>query len=35
MLDVRVKDTVSLVIVRDGLEMTVSTEITEDSLTAY
>ena len=35
MLDVRVGDTVSLVIVRDGAEMTVSTTITEESLTAY
>ncbi len=35
MLDVRVGDTVSLVIVRDGTEMTVSTAITEDSLSAY
>ena len=35
MLDVRVGDTVSLVIVRDGEKMTVSTTITEDSLTAY
>ncbi len=35
MLDVRVGDTVSLVIVRDGAEMTVSTTITEDSLSAY
>ena len=35
MLDVRVGDTVSLVIVRDGAEMTVSTTITEESLMAY
>ena len=35
MLDVRVGDTVSLVIVRDGAEMTVSTIITEESLAAY
>ncbi len=35
MLDVRVGDTVSLVIIRDGTEMTVSTTITEDSLSAY
>ena len=35
MLDVRVGDTVSLVIVRDGAEMTVSTTITEDCLAAY
>ncbi len=35
MLDVRVGDTVSLVIVRDGTEMTVSTTITEESLAAY
>ncbi len=35
MLDVRVGDTVSLVIIRDGTETTVSTTITEDSLSAY
>ncbi len=35
MLDVRVGDTVSLLIVREGTEMTVSTTITEDSLSAY
>ncbi len=35
MLDVRVKDTVTISIVRDGQEMTVSTTITEESLTAY
>ncbi len=35
MLDVRVGDTVSLVIVRNGMETTVSTTITEDSLSAY
>ncbi len=35
MLDVRVGDTVSLVIVRNGTETTVSTTITEDSLSAY
>ncbi len=35
MLDVRVGDTVSLVILRDGAEMTVSTSITENSLSAY
>ncbi len=35
MLDVRVGDTVSLEIVRDGTETTVSTTITEDSLSAY
>ncbi len=35
MLDVRVGDTVSLVIMRDGVEMTVSTVITEDCLVAY
>ncbi len=35
MLDVRVGDTVSLVIIRDGVEMTVSTSITENSLSAY
>ncbi len=35
MLDVRVGDTVSLVIIRDGRETTVSTIITEDSLSAY
>ena len=35
MLDVRAGDTVSLLIVRDGAEMTVSTTITEDNLAAY
>ncbi len=35
MLDVRVGDTVSLVIVRNGTETTVSTTITEASLSAY
>ncbi len=35
MLDVRVGDTVSLIIVRGGAEMTVHTTITEDCLTAY
>ncbi len=35
MLDVRVGDTVSLVIIRDGTETTVSTTITETSLSAY
>ncbi len=35
MLDVRVGDTVTLSIVRDGQEMTVSTIITEDCLSAY
>ena len=35
MLDVRVGDTVTNVIVRNGVEMTVSTVITEDCLTAY
>ncbi len=35
MLDVRVGDTVTLSIVRDGQEMTVSTAITEDCLAAY
>ncbi len=35
MLDVRVGDIVSLLIIRDGTEMTVSTIITEDSLSAY
>ncbi len=35
MLDVRVGDTVSLVIIRDDTEMTVSASITEDSLSAY
>ena len=35
MLDVRVGDTVSIVIVRDGTEQTVSTTITEDCLTEY
>ncbi len=35
MLDVRVGDTVTLSIVRDGQEMTVSTIITEDCLAAY
>ncbi len=35
MLDVRVGDTVSLCILRDGEEMTVSTIITEDCLAAY
>ena len=35
MLNVRVGDTVSLVIVRNGMETTVSTTITEDSLSAY
>ncbi len=35
MLDVRVGDTVSLVIVRNGMETTVSTTITEASLSAY
>ncbi len=35
MLDVRVGDTVSLVIIRDGAEMTVSTVITEDCLAEY
>ncbi len=35
MLDVRVGDTVSLVIIRDGTETTVSTTITEASLSAY
>ncbi len=35
MLDVRVGDTVSLVIIRDGVEMTVQTSITEDCFTAY
>ncbi len=35
MLDVRVGDTVSLVIIRDGVETSVSTTITEASLSAY
>ncbi len=35
MLDVRVGNTVSFVIIRDGAEMTVSTVITEDCLSAY
>ncbi len=35
MLDVRVGDIVSLVIIRDGVETSVSTTITEDSLSAY
>ncbi len=35
MLDVRVGDTVSFVIIRDGTEMTVSTTITEESLSKY
>ncbi len=35
MLDVRVGDTVSLVIVRDGVQMTVGTEITEECLVSY
>lgn len=35
MLDVRVGDTVSIVIVRDGTEQTVSAIITEDCLTEY
>ncbi len=35
MLDVRVGDTVSLVIIRDGAEMTVSTVITDDCISAY
>ena len=35
MLDVRKGDTVSLLIVRDGVELTVSTIITNDCLTAY
>ncbi len=35
MLDVRVGDTVSLLIVRDGAEESVETVITEDSLSAY
>ncbi len=35
MLDVRVGDTVSLVIIRDGVETSVSTTITETSLSAY
>ncbi len=35
MLDVRVGDTVTLSIVRDGQELTVSTIITEDCLSAY
>lgn len=35
MLDVRVGDTISIVIVRDGTEQTVSTTITEDCLTEY
>ena len=35
MLDVRVGDTVSIVIVRDGAEKTVSTTITENALAAY
>ena len=35
MLDVRVGDTVTLQILRDGEEMTVSTVITEECLTAY
>ena len=35
MLDVRVGDSVSMVIIRDGEEMTVNTTITEDCLTAY
>ncbi len=35
MLDVRVGDTVSLVIIRDGTETTVSTTITEASRSAY
>ncbi len=35
MLDVRVGDTVSLVIIRDGAETSVSTTITEASLSAY
>lgn len=35
MLDVRVGDTVSIVIVRDGMEQTVSTTITENCLTEY
>ncbi len=35
MLDVRVGDTVSIMIVRDGIEITVSTVITDDCLSAY
>lgn len=35
MLDVRVGDTVSIVVVRNGTEQTVSTTITQDCLTAY
>ncbi len=35
MLDVRIGDTVSLIIVREGAEMTVSTTITNDCLSAY
>ena len=35
MLDVREGDTVTLLIVRNGEEMTVSTTITNDCLTAY
>ncbi len=35
MLDVRVGDIVSLIIIRDGAEMTVSTVITKDSISAY
>ena len=35
MLDVRVGDTVSIVILRDGVEQTVSATVTEDCLTAY
>ena len=35
MLDVRVGDTVSMTVIRDGEEITVSTVITEDCLTAY
>ena len=35
MLDVREGDTVSIVIVRDGVEQTVTATITEDCLAAY
>ena len=35
MLDVRVGDTVSLTVLRNGEEVTVEIEITEDCLTAY
>ncbi len=35
MLDARVEDTVSLVILRDGAQMSVSAVVTEDSLSAY